>query len=106
MIPIMLLLALIVPGNRVLPFADLAVLTSWFCWNAVASKDNVIRGVVSSTIMGAITLLIATNMSHIHNILAENSGYTFPEGITNITSLCMGQELIPALLYYISKIFA
>jgi PTS system galactitol-specific IIC component len=105
MIPIMLILAVIIPGNRVLPFADLAVLTSWFCWNAVASKDNVIRGVISSTIMGAITLIIATNLSEIHNIMAVNSGYTFPEGVKNTTSLCMGQELVPGLLYYISKFF-
>lgn len=106
MIPIMLILSVIIPGNHVLPFADLAVLTSWFCWNAVASKDNVIRGVVSSIIMGAITLLIATHMANIHDIMAVNSGYTFPQGVNSTTSLSMGQELIPDLLYFISKLFS
>lgn len=106
MIPIMLILAVIIPGNRVLPVADLAVLTSWFCWNAVASKDNVFRGIISSIILGSFMLLVSTAMSDIHNIMALQSGYVFPEGVTSTSSLVMGNEIIPDILYWLSKIFS
>ena len=99
MIPIMLALAAIVPGNRVLPIADLAVLTSWFCWCPVAAKDNIFRGIVSAIIQGVVILLIATAMTNIHDIMAVQSGYVYAEGITHTSALVMGQELLPDLLY-------
>ncbi len=99
MIPIMLVLAAIVPGNRVLPIADLAVLTSWFCWCPVAAKDNIFRGIVSAIIQGVVILLIATAMTNIHDILAMQSGYVYAEGIQHTSALVMGQELVPDLLY-------
>ena len=105
MIPIMLALAAIVPGNRVLPIADLAVLTSWFCWCPVAAKDNIFRGIVSAIIQGVVILLIATAMTNIHDIMAVQSGYIYAEGISHTSALVMGQELLPDLLYKIFSIF-
>ena len=105
MIPIMLALAAIVPGNRVLPIADLAVLTSWFCWCPVAAKDNIFRGIVSAIIQGVIILLIATAMTGIHDVMAVQSGYVYAEGITHTSALVMGQELLPDLLYKIFSFF-
>ena len=105
MIPIMLVLAAAVPGNRVLPIADLAVLTSWFCWCPVAAKDNIFRGIVSAIIQGIVILLIATAMTNIHDIMAVQSGYVYAEGITHTSALVMGQELLPDLLYKIFSFF-
>ena len=105
MIPIMLVLAAVVPGNRVLPIADLAVLTSWFCWCPVAAKDNIFRGIVSAIIQGIVILLIATAMTNIHDIMAVQSGYVYAEGITHTSALVMGQELLPDLLYKIFSFF-
>lgn len=105
MIPIMLVLAAVIPGNRVLPIADLAVLTSWFCWCPVAAKDNIFRGIISAIIQGVVILLIATAMTSIHDVMAVQSGYVYAEGITHTTSLCMGQELVPDALYFIFNLF-
>lgn len=105
MIPIMLFLAAIVPGNRVLPIADLAVLTSWFCWCPVAAKDNIFRGIVSAIFQGIVILLIATALSGIHDMMAVQSGYVYASGITHTSALVMGQELVPALLYKIFGLF-
>lgn len=105
MIPIMLVLAAIVPGNRVLPIADLAVLTSWFCWCPVAAKDNIFRGIVSATIQGVVILLIATAMTGIHDVMAVQSGYVYADGIMHTSALVMGQELLPDLLYKLFSLF-
>ena len=96
MIPIMLALAAVVPGNRVLPIADLAVLTSWFCWCPVAAKDNIFRGIVSAILQGIVILLLATALTGIHDVMAVQSGYVYAEGIQHTSALVMGQELVPA----------
>lgn len=105
MIPIMLVIAAILPGNRVLPIADLAVLTSWFCWCPVAAKDNIFRGIVSAIIQGVIILLIATAMTNIHDIMAIQSGYVYAEGVAHTSALVMGQELVPDALYFLFNLF-
>lgn len=106
MIPIMLAMAAIVPGNRVLPIADLAVLTSWFCWCPTAAKDNIFRGLVSAIIYTPILLLIATAMTGAHDLMAAASGYVYAEGVLHTSSLVMGNELVPDLLYWIFNLFA
>ncbi|MEE0111197.1 MAG: PTS transporter subunit IIC [Oscillospiraceae bacterium] len=105
MIPIMLALAAVVPGNRVLPIADLAVLTSWFCWCPVAAKDNIFRGIVSAIFQGIVILLLATALTGIHDVMAVQSGYVYAEGIQHTSALVMGQELVPAGLYWLFNLF-
>lgn len=105
MIPIMLALAAVVPGNRVLPIADLAVLTSWFCWCPVAAKDNIFRGIVSAIFQGIVILLLATALTGIHDVMAVQSGYVYAEGIQHTFALVMGQELVPAGLYWLFNLF-
>ena len=105
MIPIMLALAAVVPGNRVLPIADLAVLTSWFCWYPVAAKDNIFRGIVSAIFQGIVILLLATALTGIHDVMAVQSGYVYAEGIQHTSALVMGQELVPAGLYWLFNLF-
>lgn len=105
MIPIMLVLAAVVPGNRVLPIADLAVLTSWFCWCPVAAKDNIFRGIVSAIFQGIVILLLATALTGIHDVMALQSGYVYAEGIQHTSALVMGQELVPAGLYWLFNLF-
>lgn len=105
MIPIMLVLAAVVPGNRVLPIADLAVLTSWFCWCPVAAKDNIFRGIVSAIFQGIVILLLATALTGIHDVMALQSGYVYADGIAHTSALVMGQELVPAGLYWLFNLF-
>lgn len=105
MIPIMLALAAVVPGNRVLPIADLTVLTSWFCWCPVAAKDNIFRGIVSAIFQGIVILLLATALTGIHDVMAVQSGYVYAEGIQHTSALVMGQELVPAGLYWLFNLF-
>ena len=105
MFPIMLALAAVVPGNRVLPIADLAVLTSWFCWCPVAAKDNIFRGIVSAIFQGIVILLLATALTGIHDVMAVQSGYVYAEGIQHTSALVMGQELVPAGLYWLFNLF-
>jgi PTS system galactitol-specific IIC component len=106
MIPIILVIAAVLPGNHVLPIADLAVLTSWFCWCAVASHENIVRGLISAIIMSVPLLLIATLMTPAVNLMAVNSGYVFADGVNNVSALVMGNEYIADIFYWLATLIA
>lgn len=100
MIPISLLIALILPGNKVLPFADMVVFPIWFAWNTIAAKGNIVRGLILSSIMCIFVLYIATDLAPLTTEMATVVGYQF-EG-TAITSMSVGQHLAT---WVITKIF-
>lgn len=60
LVPITLFLAVILPGNTVLPFGDLATIPFLVCLMVPVFKGNIIRTVVSGTLYMAVGLYIAT----------------------------------------------
>ena len=56
MVPAMVVLALILPGNQVLPFADLAILAFFTTWSVGVNRGNLFRGFIISLFICA-TLL-------------------------------------------------
>jgi PTS system galactitol-specific IIC component len=87
LVPITILLALVLPGNRVLPFADLAVIPFLLCLIVSLARGNVIRSLLLGTLVMALVLLTATNLAPIQTALAHNAGITFPAGATQIANL-------------------
>ena len=87
MVPITIILAFIVPGNQLLPFADLAVIPFIVCLITAMSKGNVIRSLMISTIVMAIVLVFATNLAPAETIMAKTAGVTLPDGATLIGNL-------------------
>lgn len=59
-VPITLFLAVVLPGNKVLPFGDLATIPFLVCLMTPVFRGNIIRTVVAGTIYMAVGLLIAT----------------------------------------------
>ncbi|GCF93113.1 PTS galactitol transporter subunit IIC [Enterococcus florum] len=87
LVPITIGLAFIVPGNRILPFADLAVIPFIVCLITAMSKGNVIRSLITGTIVMTLVLLFATNLSPAETIMAMDAGVQIPEGATQIANL-------------------
>ena len=50
-VPIALLLALVLPGNRMLPFGDLAALPFYVLWGVAASRGNMVRGLINAVVI-------------------------------------------------------
>jgi PTS system galactitol-specific IIC component len=64
MTPLTLIIAAILPGNRILPFADLAVLVFVLQWAVAPSRGNIFRGVLSGVVVFMpLVLLVATNLA-------------------------------------------
>ena len=60
MVPVSLLLALILPGNKVLPFGDLAFYAFGICLMVPFFKGNIIRSILGGTIYLVVCLYMAT----------------------------------------------
>ncbi|MDR2879123.1 MAG: PTS galactitol transporter subunit IIC [Fusobacteriales bacterium] len=90
LVPITIILAAVLPGNRVLPFADLAVIPFSLVMLMPITKGNVFRTFIIGFINMAVGLLIATNLAPLHTQMAINANFTMPPGATMISSICDG----------------
>ncbi|MBP2100508.1 PTS galactitol transporter subunit IIC [Enterococcus rivorum] len=93
MVPITILLAAILPFNRLLPFADLAVLPFTVIWSVAASKGNIFRGLLNAIVSVCLILFIATNLGALTTTMAHAVGFAFPEGATMISGIDMSSHL-------------
>lgn len=87
LVPITILLAVILPGNRILPFADLAVIPYIVCLFTAMSKGNIFRSLVIGTVVMGCVLLMASTLGPIETPLAISAGVSIPEGATLIGNL-------------------
>lgn len=90
LVPIMIFLAVIIPGNQVLPFGDLTVVPWMFVLITPVVKDNGFRGLIVGIIVLSVGLLIATDLAPMITEAAINANFTMPEGATLISSICDG----------------
>lgn len=88
LIPITLLLAVILPGNRVLPFGDLASLPFLICLMVPVFRGNIIRTIVGGSIYIAAGLYIATWIAPLFTNTATAAG--FDTEATSFSSLVDG----------------
>jgi galactitol PTS system EIIC component len=84
LVPITLLLAIIIPGNRLLPFADLAATPFFICMLTPFTRGNFWRTLVGGTIMMAILLITGSVISPFISATAQSVGYQFPQGAMQI----------------------
>jgi PTS system galactitol-specific IIC component len=87
LIPITLLLAAILPGNKLLPLADLAFLGFWVATPMAMFKNNIIRGVIFGTFAMAISLWMATSIAPLVTHLGVAAGTKLPEGTQYMSML-------------------
>lgn len=85
--PITILLAIVLPGNKLLPFADLAVIPFIVCLITAMSKGNVIWALIVGTVVMACVLLMATNLAPIETQMALTAGIKMPAGASQIGNL-------------------
>ncbi|GAA4712214.1 PTS galactitol transporter subunit IIC [Brevibacillus fulvus] len=98
MVPITILLAVILPYNGMLPFADLSVLPFTVIWAVAASRGNIIRGLLNSIVSLMIVFFIATNLSDLATTMGKAVGFSFPEGATRISGIDLGSHIIPWMI--------
>ncbi|WP_017211668.1 PTS galactitol transporter subunit IIC [Clostridium beijerinckii] len=105
LVPITLFLAVILPGNQVLPFGDLATICFYVAFIVGSAKGNIVHSVISGTIVMALGLLMATNISGFHTQMAQMAQFTMPAGTSTISSLDMGGNFLNWIVIKIFQLF-
>ncbi len=101
LIPITLILAIflsMIGANRLLPFADLAILPVFVLWATGWSRGNIFRGVVIGSIFVTGFLIIGTFLAPMITDLAQAASFDIPDGAAQISSLDAGGHLSSWLL--------
>jgi len=90
LVPAAIFLAVILPGNRVLPFADLAVIPWMFVLIIPAVKNNGFRALIVGIFTIATGLYIMTDLAPLITRAAIDAHFPIPEGAVEISSMASG----------------
>lgn len=80
LIPMAVVLSIILPGNRVLPFVDLASLMFLLAMVTPFCKRNMFRMFITGTLIVTCILYVGTDISQEYTQAAVNSHIPVPEG--------------------------
>ncbi|MCF0110989.1 MAG: PTS sugar transporter subunit IIC [Erysipelotrichaceae bacterium] len=97
-VPILVFLAVILPGNTVLPAVDLAVLPYVFVLVLPICKGNGFRSLIVGLICCVLGLYIATDLAAPITSVAASIGFDMG-GATSISSICDGANPLTWVLY-------
>jgi len=99
-VPIALLLSLVLPGNRMLPFGDLAALPFYVLWGVAAARGNMVRGLLNAIVILVGILWIGTSLGPLTTQIARSVGFS-PEGVgdaskyTLWSGVALGSHIVP-----------
>lgn len=95
MIPVILFLAAIVPGNQFLPFASLTGLPFAFVLVTAVCRGDVFRTLITAIITLTTSLYFATNLAPLMTSVAKSNHFTIPDNVTLISSIDYAGALLP-----------
>ncbi|BBB48914.1 PTS galactitol transporter subunit IIC [Pelolinea submarina] len=106
LIPIVLGLALILPGNHVLPLADLAIGTPFLISMCMPflKRGNFVRGLIVGVFIFAAALYISGDLAPLYTKAGEMIGMQVQDGVT-WTSMAAGSNWITWILVKIVGLF-
>ena len=105
LMPIMLGLAFVLPGNTILPMLDLVALPYMVEVFVCVSHGNVVKSIISGGIWFSLGLIIASHLAPTFTEVAVNAGFQLPQAGVYIMSFgIMCHPLMAGLFYaFLSK---
>ncbi len=101
LMPVSILLAFIIPGNRVIPLGDLPNLISVMSLTTLIMGGNVLRAVLAGIPVIATFLLIASNMAPLYTGQATAAGLDLGLGGREISAFTDGGNQVRYWLYWL-----
>lgn len=98
MIPIMLMLAAIIPGNQFLPFASLTGLPFAFVLVTAVCRGDMFRTLITGMLTLSLALLIGTHLAPVVTSTAVSTGFSLPQGTTMISSVDYAGAMLPYVI--------
>ncbi|NLN69280.1 MAG: PTS galactitol transporter subunit IIC [Chloroflexi bacterium] len=104
LIPLVLGLAFILPGNKVLPFGDLASLFYFVAFVPFMTKGNLFRSIISGLFIMSVVMYVLTSFGPALTQMAVEVGYEIPAGAVDITGLSAG-NWVAWVVYQVARLF-
>lgn len=95
LVPMAILLSMILPGNRMLLFADLAIFPFVIALTGPITKGNVVRMFIIGTVIIIVGFYIGNSMAELMTVAAADAGFAIPENAALISSVGDGFIWIP-----------
>lgn len=106
LVPLTLVLAVILPGNIVLPFGDLATIPFIIGMIVAVARGNIVHSVLAGVIVIGMALLMASSMAYFQTQMALAVHFKMPEGTTLISSIEQGGNFINFVIVKFFSLFA
>ena len=103
--PIIILLALIVPHNQFLPFADLGSAPYIMALIVPMCNENAFRSLLIAISMMAIGVLLSTAIAPVFTQAALSASYQLPEGFSLVSCISNASTPLNYILVKVSEIF-
>lgn len=100
LIPIMIIMALILPGNKTLPMVDLVALPFMVEGLIAMTKGNMLKTIIVAAIWYSLGLYMCSAIAPIYTHAAVLAGIAIPAGAVMITSFNMMAQPIAGLLFF------
>lgn len=100
LIPIMIVMALILPGNKTLPMVDLIALPFMVEALVAMTKGNMLKVIITGGIWFSIGLYTCSALAPIYTHAAIVAGVALPVGALYITSFNMMAQPIASLMFF------
>jgi galactitol PTS system EIIC component len=102
-IPLTAYIATILPGNKILPSADLIIIPFLLVWAVALSQGDIFRSFISAVIIIPLMLWISTDMGSLFTSFFQKYNIELIEAHKNISSFGSGSNLIFWILLQIIK---
>jgi PTS system galactitol-specific IIC component len=106
MVPVMIILAVVLPGNRVLPFADLAIMGFFTIWTVGVNRGNLFRALIMGLLIGTVILYgsafsapFITAMGNAAGFVADTPG----DYVSLEAGSIVGSQWLNMPLYYMTQ---
>jgi PTS system galactitol-specific IIC component len=102
-IPFSVYIATILPGNNILPGADLIIIPFILIWAIAPSRGDIFRSFISAIIIVPLTLWIASDMGSLFTSLATKYSIEISETVSNFSSYGGGSNWLFWIILQIIK---
>lgn len=99
LVPLTIVMAVIIPGNTVLPFGDLATIPFITAMIVAAARGNIIHSVIAGAIVIGMSLLMASATAVFHTEMGIAAQFPMPEGAQLISSIDQGGNLVHFIIF-------
>jgi galactitol PTS system EIIC component len=103
LIPLTVYISTLLPGNQVLPSADLVIIPFLLIWAVTLSHGDMFRSFISSVLIVPLVLWITTDMSQVFTNYFMRYGYAVPGSYSAVSSIGASSNLFFWILLQIIK---